>query len=319
MISIVIPVYNGEAFIRGCLESLQSQDYIGGMEVVVVDDASTDKTADVVRKFPVKLIEQQHKGPAAARNLGARSSSGDILLFTDADCVPERNWVSEMTKSFTEGISGVQGAYKTKQPFLAARFAQLEIEDRYELMKKATYIDFIGTYAAGYKKSVFLSAGGFDESFPIASGEDPELSFRLAEAGHKMVFNPNAIVYHTHPESLKKYLRQKFWRAYWRNLLYKKHKSKAVKESYTPQSLKLQMGLFYLSILSLITLPIHLDPLIPLALLVFILILSLPLASRNLRKNTKLGFLTPFIILLRTAVFSVGFLYGFIRISRKNK
>lgn len=111
-----------------------------------------------------------------------------------------------MIKPFeNKDIVGVQGRYKTKQSEIVAKFAQYEIEERYERMRRSRYIDFIGSYSAAYKRGVFLSEGGFDESYPIASGEDPDLSFRLASKGYKMVLNNRALVYHHHPDSLYTY------------------------------------------------------------------------------------------------------------------
>ena len=77
---------------------------------------------------------------------------------------------------------------------------------------------------------------GFDESFPVANNEDTDLSYRIAAAGHVMVFNPDAVVSHLrHPDSLRRYIRQKFWRGYWRMIVYRRHPGKMVKDTYTPR------------------------------------------------------------------------------------
>jgi GT2 family glycosyltransferase len=199
---------------------------------------------------------------------------------------------------------------------VVARFAQLEIEERYERMKSKKYIDFIGSYSAGYRKNIFLKSGGFDENFPMASGEDPELSFKLAESGFKMVFTPKAVVYHKHPSSLGKYLKQKFWRAYWRILLYKKHPGKIKSESYTPQTLKLQIGILYLFFLFLIGSLFSKIYLNVSALLILVLFLStIELAYKNLRKDMLVGLYSPVIVVLRTVSFGLGLLYGFLRLA----
>jgi glycosyltransferase involved in cell wall biosynthesis len=316
MLSVIIPVYNGEKTIGKCLSPLLVQSRKPD-EIIVVDDGSDDRTADIVKTFKkVTLLRQEHKGPAAARNLGAKKAKGNILLFTDSDCIPDKEWVSEMAKPFeSKETAGAQGRYKTIQKGIIARFVQLEIEDRYDRMKKRKYIDFIGSYAAGYRKSAFLEFSGFDEAFPLASGEDPELSFKLAKAGHKMVFNDRAVVYHNHVDSLGAYLKQKFWRAYWRILLYRKHPGKIKNESYTPQTLKLQILAFYLCILSLLF-----SPLIPYAAilslfsLLLLVMLTFPLSYKNFKKDKPVGLLTPFIAIPRTLVFGVGLIYGMVRL-----
>jgi len=315
-ISVIIPVYNGEKTISKCIESLLNQAK-KPEEIIVVDDGSTDKTRDMVRKFRgVVLLEQEHKGPAAARNLGAKKAQGDILLFTDADCSADENWILEMAKPFEKKeITGVQGRYKTHQKGVMARFVQLEIEDRYDRMRKRRFIDFIGSYSAGYRKREFMQFGGFDESFPTASGEDPELSFKLAKTGHKMVFNDNAVVYHNHVDSLSAYLRQKFWRAYWRVLLYRKHPAKMAGESYTPQILKFQIITLCLLVLSLAVSPLTAYYAYFATLFAILLLLStFPLAFKNAKKDVVAGIWTPLISLLRTVVFTLGLILGTVRL-----
>ncbi len=315
-VSVIIPVYNGEKTIGKCIESLLRQNKKPN-EIIVVDDGSTDKTKEIIKKFRIiKLLEQKHKGPAAARNFGAKSAKCDVFIFTDSDCTVDENWVSEMTKPFeNKEVIGVQGRYKTLQKDVIARFVQLEIEDRYDRMRKRRFIDFIGSYSAGYRKREFMQFGGFDESFSAASGEDPELSFKLAKAGHKMVFNNNAIVYHKHVDSLLMYLRQKFWRAHWRVLLYKKHPEKMANESYTPHTLKFQIAALCLSILTLLLYPLTSYFAYFAAFFAVLLILStFPLTFKNAKNDISVGIWTPLISLLRTAVFALGLISGAIRI-----
>lgn len=301
--SLIVPAHNSAATIEENLQSLLRQRG-EGFEIIVVDDGSTDNTRDLVEKYSVRLITQENRGPAAARNNGAMKAAGDILVFTDSDCIVGDRWLLEMLKPFSDTkIVGVQGRYKTTQRELIARFAQYEIEERYEKMSKHKYIDFVGSYSAAYRKDVFLDAGGFDERFPIASGEDPDLSFRLAAMGHRMVFNPNALVYHRHPNTLWKYLNQKFYRAYWRVSLYIKHPKKIKKESYTPQMLKLQILLFYLLVLSFI---FRLEKIA----ITLLFITTIPLTVEILRKDILVGLIAPIIIFLRTLVLGAGLSRG---------
>lgn len=248
LISVIVPVFNGERTIEDCISALLDQTLPRtGYEILVVDDGSADRTAEIVKRFPVRYLHQPNQGPAKARNLGVENSSGDIVLFTDSDCVARRDWIELMTRPLRdENIQGVKGAYRTRQNSLTARFAQVEFEERYELLKRHKHIDFVDSYSAAFRKHVFLKAGGFDTSFPKANNEDTDLSYKLTSMGCKMVFAPDAIVYHEHPDSLWKYLKLKFGRGYWRMVVYKRHPEKMVKDTYTPQSLKLQILLAFL-------------------------------------------------------------------------
>jgi glycosyltransferase involved in cell wall biosynthesis len=259
-ISVIVPTYNGSETLPACLNALTTQDFpAGNYEVIVVDDGSTDNTASIVKGYEkktpaVRYIHQPNQGPAAARNNGARHATGDIIMFTDDDCEPQRDWISEMHKPFVEvggGIEAVKGAYRTRQTSVIARFAQTEFETRYRKMRNSRYVDFVDTYAAAFRRKTFLALNGFDTSFPLANNEDVEFSYRMAAQGCKMVFNPNAIVVHTHPDTLFGYLKVKFGRAYWRMAVYRKFPGKMKADSYTPQTLKLQILLIFLLICSL--------------------------------------------------------------------
>lgn len=243
--SLIIPAYNSEKTITFCLNAALGQSISKDIyEVIVIDDGSTDNTAEFVSRYnEIKLIRQKNQGPAVARNRGAREAQGEILVFTDSDCNIDAEFIENIGSQFEKfpQIVGVQGSYKTKQKEFVARFGQVEIETRYIKMSQNKYIDFIGTYAAAYRANIFHKYGGFDTSFPAACGEDAEFSYRLNEDGHKLVFSPQAFVYHQHPSTLKQYLRTKFYRGFWRVRLHKKHIAKTFKDSYTPNSLKIEI------------------------------------------------------------------------------
>jgi len=152
--SVIIPTYNGADKIGRCLASLRGQDYPASFEVIVVNDGSTDRTLEVLKQFPeVRVLTQANAGPAAARNRGAKEASGDLIVFTDDDCEPLPNWLTEMLKPFvTPEVVGAKGAYRTRQPEILARFVQIEYEDRYMLMGLQPTIDFIDTYSAAFRR-----------------------------------------------------------------------------------------------------------------------------------------------------------------------
>ncbi len=310
MISIIVPAFNASKTIRQCIESILSQEFEEEFELIIVDDESNDNTREIARQYKnVALAEQKHSGPAVARNIGAKKARGEIIIFTDSDCIATENWLREMVAPFGDSnVAGVQGAYKTMQKELAARFGQIEIEERYEKLKSAKRLDWIGSYSAAYKKNVFLDFGGFDENFPMASGEDPDLSYRMSKKGLKLVFNPKAIVYHSHPESWKKYFRMKYFRAYWRVLLYKKHAEKAVNDSYTPQLLKLQIPLACAIIASA-----FFGWTAFFAAIFLFFLTAIPFVIFAFERDKKAALVAPFVFFLRALVFLAGLATGTFR------
>ena len=314
--SVIIPAYNSQKTLFSCIESIEDQSLSKeNYEVIVVDDGSTDSTAKIARQFNVNYIHQANQGPAAARNKGAGEAKGDIILFTDSDCIPDHYWIQQMTRPFSApDVVAVKGAYKTRQRELAARFAQAEFEDRYDLLKKSSTIDMIDTYSAAFRKDVFLNIGGFDQSFPVANNEDTDLSYRLAAKGYKLVFNQGAFVYHTHPDSFLKYLKLKFRRGYWRMVVYRRYPDKAVKDSYTPAVIKIQTMLMALS-LTFFPLALVYSSLIYLVLLSWgIIILSaIPFSFKTFKKDRPVGLISPGVILLRSMVFALGSMSGAVR------
>lgn len=263
-VSVVMPAYNAAAFIKVGLQSLLDQTFRPALyEVIVVDDCSTDTTAQVIADFvdhaakagvTLTLLRQpQNGGPAKARNRGAEVAQGDIVIFTDSDCELTPDWLHHMLAPFADPqIAAVKGAYLTRQKDLGARFAQIEFEERYRMLEAAQTVDVVFSYSAAFRRPVFAALNGFDTRFPVADNEDTDLSWRLIEAGHKAAFAPMAKLYHRHPASLWTYYRKKISRGYWRVIVYRRFPEKAVKDSYTPQSLKLQILLAYLIVAALV-------------------------------------------------------------------
>lgn len=311
--SVVVPAYNAGATIASCLEALLRQSVPRERyEVLVVDDGSTDDTAAIVRGFPVTAIRQENRGPAAARNHGARRARGGIVLFTDADCVPDRDWIAQMVRPFADtAVAAVKGAYRTAQRPLVARFCQAEFEERFALLRRAAAIDMVDTYSAAFRKDVFARMNGFDESFPVANNEDTDLSYRIFAAGHRMVFNPDAVVAHLrHPDTLVKYARQKFWRGYWRMVVYRRFPGKMVKDTYTPQALKLQVltlaGAAAALPAGLLWPP---APVLSAASLLVFLASTVPFALQTARRDPAVALLSPPFLAVRAAAIGAGVLW----------
>ncbi len=308
-VSIIIPTFNGASRIGNCLEALLTQVAGLDVEVLVVNDGSTDETDSAVERYSgVRLITQPNAGPASARNLGAQEARGDILLFTDDDCVPMPAWVDAMLAPFSDAeVVGAKGVYRTHQKSLAARFVQVEYEDRYAKMSGLPSIDFIDTYSAAFRRERFLEMNGYDTSFPVACAEDIELSYRMSARGWKMKFAPEAIVYHTHPETFRAYFKKKYKFAFWRVLAVRKNPGKGIKDSHTPQVMKLQL-LFLPAMLMAVAFDLMVRPRAPVSALVLaaFVLSTLPFARRAIAKDTTVGFLSPVLLAGRACAQFLG-------------
>jgi cellulose synthase/poly-beta-1,6-N-acetylglucosamine synthase-like glycosyltransferase len=233
-------MYNAQNTIQELLDALNAQTYTADFEVILVDDGSGDNTLNLVKnriqqhnvKYTINLVENHHSGPAYARNTGVHHANGEIIVFTDSDCVPNQDWLMEMVNKFEDpSIGGVGGTYETKNPHsIVARYIGHDIGYRHS--KYSTEIDFAGTYSAAFRKDLFLKAGLFSSEYKEANAEDNELSYRIIDQGAKIVFAKNAIVRHPHPETVSKMFKQQLSRATWRVMLFRRNKSHSA-DNYT--------------------------------------------------------------------------------------
>lgn len=314
-LSVVIPAYNAVHTIQVCVAALQNQGHSGLLhEIIVVDNGSTDDTAAVARQAGATVIHQLKKGAAAARNAGIEAATGEIICVTDADCCPTTSWLAEVSAPLRANseIAACKGTYRTNQTQLVARFVQLEYEDKYDLLRPQKTIDFIDTYSAAYRREVLVQNGGFDEN--VFYVEDQELSFRLASRGYKMVFQPTAVVYHLHAASLASYARKKFFIAYWKAQIVRRFPRRGVKDSHTPQIMKVQMGLSMLAVaagvLSLIMPGVGLAAVA--TLLFLFLLTTVPFAHKAWPKDRAVALATPCLLLVRALALSCGYLWGIV-------
>lgn len=314
--SVIVPAFNAQNTIGRCLaglslQTLPPQEY----EIIVVDDGSTDVTAQLVTSFHIArctLMSIPHAGAASARNRGASVANGDILLFTDADCEPQPDWMEKMLAAFDDpNVAGAKGIYRTRQRQSIARFVQLEYEEKYTRMRRARTIDFIDTYSAAYRRSIFLGNHGFDESFPTASVEDQEFSFRLAAQGQKMIFVLDAVVFHEHAASLRAYLQRKFWIGYYKVRVHTLHPDKLLHDSHTPLLQKLQTISFLGMLALIIALPFVSTAWLALvALAIFFAASSLPLTLFVAQRDAQVAWIAPMMILLRAGALGLGLVAG---------
>lgn len=322
MISVIIPAYNAEKTLPYTLRALQNQTLPRSLyEIIVVDDGSQDGTGSLAREFGVRYRRQNKEGPAAARNLGVRIARGDIVLFTDSDCIPKEDWIEKMVKPFEDPrVAGVMGRYLTRQREFCARFVQLEFEERFSLLKGHENIDLVPSFAAAFRRSIFEEVGGFDAHYPLANNEDVELSYKIAARGYKMIFADDAVVYHRHPSDWKKYLGIKYSRAFWRTLVYKKFPGKIIKDTYTPQSLKIQILMAWLLLYSPLAFLFGVKwGAITVAVAIALFVGScVPFIRRTFSFDPQVALAAPIVLFPKSIVFGWGILLGLLTGSERD-
>lgn len=205
-ISVVVPTYNRCQLLRRCLAAVTNQDH-PAYEVIVVDDASTDATGQMVRReFPqVRYLRQPaRRGPAAARNRGIAEARGAIVAFTDDDCVPPRHWLQQLCEGFERfpqagAIGGIQEPPEQLwRHNLLARYERYLTRQVYRVGERPVlgHPAPIGSNNLAVRRDLLLQLDGFDETFPSAAGEDTDLLRRLADQGYASVSLPLAVEHH---------------------------------------------------------------------------------------------------------------------------
>lgn len=230
-VSIVIPAYNAEKTIGSLVAACLSQESPGADQVLVVDDGSTDRTGELAQAAGARVERQENRGPAAARNRGWRAASGEVVLFTDSDCIPQKDWVRRLTAGIGADHAVACGSYGIANPeSRLARLIHAEILWRHARLPDE--VEFAGSYNFAARREALERVGGFDESFPAPSGEDNDLSYRLRDAGFRIRFRPDALVNHHHPTQLAKYLREQARHGRWRVFLYLTHPGRLRGDGY---------------------------------------------------------------------------------------
>lgn len=245
-ISVVVPAFEASATIERCVRALSAQTLPRDLyEIIVVDDGSSDDTASRARKAGARVLRlARNMGPAAARNAGVAIARGETVVFTDADCEPTEQFLAALTEHLRDpDVGGSKGVYLSRQRALIARFVQLEYESRYHHTARHNALDFVDTYACCFRRADIMRIGGFDSR--LRACEDQEMSFRLADAGVRVRFAPDARTYHLHCEDLWGYWHKKFSIARWKVKVLRYHPGKVLHDSHTPQSLKVEIATAY--------------------------------------------------------------------------
>ena len=195
--TVVVAAYNEAPTIAACVSSLLAMRIPGGpVEITVVDNGSTDGTRDALASFGkrIRVLTETTRGAGAARNCGIRAAHGPVVAFTDADCVVEPDWLARLIARLAEPAVGIVGGRILSLPGAnrIARFGEV-IHDHHEAIEvqEAPYVISMNWAS---RRDVLLEAGLFDES--LLRGQDVDLSWRIRQAGYRLVYAPDAVVRH---------------------------------------------------------------------------------------------------------------------------
>lgn len=247
--TIVIPTYGRPKQLKECLDSVSELSYPGdGFEVIVVDDGSKTSLDEIVgafrKRINIKLIRQDHAGPAAARNRGGDEAGGRYLAFTDDDCKPAKDWLTRLEESL-EPNSEILVAGRTindlpENPYSTA--SQLIADFLYSYYNRDN-AGFLTSNNMALSKKQFLKVGGFDITFPLAAAEDREFCDRYLYHGYKTLYVPEAVVRHAHPLTLGTFWKQHF------NYGKGAHRFHKIRSQRRQDPIKVEPVSFYVSLL----------------------------------------------------------------------
>jgi GT2 family glycosyltransferase len=207
--SVVVCSYNGAKTLDRCLASLKDINY-PDYEVVLVDDGSTDNTQEIAQRHPwVRNIRQENKGLSYARNVGAREASGDVIVYTDSDCMADPDWLYHLIGTLLSGDFAGVGGPNISPP--AENWVQACVAAAPGGPSHVLLTDVVAEHIPGcnmaFHRWAFDLVGGFDPEYRKA-GDDVDFCWRLQQAGGVIAFSPAAIVWHYRRFTLQAFRKQ---------------------------------------------------------------------------------------------------------------
>jgi O-antigen biosynthesis protein len=223
-VSVVVCSYNAERTMEACLASLEVLNY-PDYEVIVVNDGSTDGTLAIAERFGYcRIISQPNKGLSVARNVGAEAATGEIVAYTDSDCVADPDWLTYLVAKMESADLVACGGPNFPPPensLVPAAVAVSPGGPTHVLLA-----DDVAEHIAGcnmaFRRSVLLSMGGFDPIYR-AAGDDVDICWRFQDAGHVIGFSPAAVVWHFRRNTVRAYIGQQRGYGKAEALVYSKH------------------------------------------------------------------------------------------------
>ena len=213
-VSIIIPAYNAERTIEECLRAATNLRWSSDVEVIVINDGSSDRTADIASAFPrVEVINIPNGGAPRATNIGIQAAQNDIVVSLDADAILEKHWLQKIIPSFDDPTVGAVAGYAlTGNKGLWGKIMGYDVELRLDKIKK--YSDHLYTMNTAYRRQALIKVGMFDEQLRISY--DGDISRRLIAAGYRLVLRKDATCRHYWRDDLRGFLRQQYKYGYYR-------------------------------------------------------------------------------------------------------
>jgi len=223
-ISVVVCAYNAERTMEACLASLEVLDY-PDYEVIVVNDGSKDRTLEISERFPYcRIISQPNMGLSVARNVGAEAATGEIVAYTDSDCVADPDWLTYLVARMETGNLAACGGPNFPPPedsLVPAAVAVSPGGPTHVLLSDEVAEHIAGCNMA-FRREALLALGGFDPIYR-AAGDDVDICWRFQDAGHAIGFSPAAVVWHFRRNTVRAYINQQRGYGKAEALVYAKH------------------------------------------------------------------------------------------------
>ncbi len=208
-VSVVVPAFNEESQIGDTLRALQAQRFDGRFETIVVDNGSTDRTAEVVRRCGATLAFEPTRGPAAARNAGLARAQGRIVCHLDADAVPSRGWVQAMADAMADPSVVLVGGRSVSFPPKTGAERYMAASGRIDAVEyiRRPLFPFVPSRNMAVRREAATAIGGWSEEF--LTGEDVEFCHRLLQRfPDSMIYAPRALLMHRNRASEEALARQ---------------------------------------------------------------------------------------------------------------
>jgi len=209
-VSVVVCTHNGEATLAQCLERAAELTY-PDFELIVVDDGSTDGSADVARARGATLVQTDHRGLSYARNAGVRRANGEIVAFLDDDAYPDADWLHYVAASLRANDHAGMGGpnIPPEDDGLIADCVAAAPGGPIHVLISDREAEHLPGCNMAFRKSALQDIGGFDERFRVA-GDDVDVCWRLQESGRTLGFSAGAVVMHRRRDSVRRYLKQQY-------------------------------------------------------------------------------------------------------------